>query len=863
MAQIESSLYRTLRQRSFLILLSAFLAISVCLLVFIELLNQSSVEKNLTLKHQIVENTFSNYLVRAEGEMRFIGQNLAFAVYEPDRELDMLFSHHDVLFRGGLDFFYIDWLKAKPSMDPRARLFTKTDFSSLLKKGFIHRWVPVLTKDNAILLMRKQSIISVDQEITGFLYGFISLNDNLTLANELLDSADLSSIQIVDLTKNQVLLRESRDIVDSPNSVLGSRLPLRSAVYADLELEISQKHSVLSDALLSALFFLALLICILIVCYWVLLRIIKTSVFSPINAIVSGHHPPLHFIELKPIQNLSFECKTSLEAKERRFSLLTESVGSAVIFCNEVAEVELINTEASSLFPSAGRSRTLFDFMPIASHQSIQEALKGGIGITFDLTMGVLGLIYHWRVYPFENESRYRGVLLVGQNITQESSLTWQLAQLTPLSSAIEKKVDTDAILNELNYLSALPSSVNANQLQGWLHLITQVLGEIGDEESEVSFVSLGDIICQESARVMSEMGGDANRAVIDCSVESSVKVVAADKNVRNLIRVLFMMVMSNDIAERRLSIAFDGAELELTTFNDRAIRPLFNWVINMLITPLHGQQKVLQNHTLKLNIKIKEQESSSLICLSGKVVAWLVNDYHGAEAVTESLIRLGLRVEQYASNDSFFTGSGEVPKFDAVLIGCDKDIEAQSEMTRALKLKYNREDLPIVWLNNALRVDVDPHVVSLQGCVFDYSLYQVLERPCSLEGMMTSQLSTQGRFWLMIGGSRVAKAVWYNELERANVTTQWLTDLSHYYAALSYHTDTTVVLLEPQPTELLRTIQSAFPRVRFFSLQRWPEMPDNVALFEMAWPYSGDQIKAFTQNVMQQTTATNNKDGE
>ncbi|WP_352339910.1 hypothetical protein, partial [Psychrobacter sp. 16-MNA-CIBAN-0192] len=62
---------------------------------------------------------------------------------------------------------------------------------------------------------------------------------------------------------------------------------------------------------------------------------------------------------------------------------------------------------------------------------------------------------------------------------------------------------------------------------------------------------------------------------------------------------------------------------------------------------------------------------------------------------------------------------------------------------------------------------------------------------------------------------------------------------------------DAVVVLLVPQPETLLLSIQAAFPKVRFFSVQRWPEMPDNVALFEMALPYSGDQIRLFTQDVM------------
>jgi len=84
-------------------------------------------------------------------------------------------------------------------------------------------------------------------------------------------------------------------------------------------------------------------------------------------------------------------------------------------------------------------------------------------------------------------------------------------------------------------------------------------------------------------------------------------------------------------------------------------------------------------------------------------------------------------------------------------------------------------------------------------------------------------------------------------------VTTQWLNDLTNYNVVFAYHPDAVVVLLEPQPSELLLSISEEFPKSRFFSVQRWPEMPDNVALFKMTLPYSGDQIRLFTQEVTQQ----------
>lgn len=858
MARVSISLRRRLRKRVLASIGVAFLVIALMILYFIEALNQSAAEKGLALKHRVVEQAFNGYLARAEDEMKFIGQDLSLRDYTSGHELDLLFSHHEVLLFGGLDFFYIEWKNGPHSMDPRARLFTKVNFQPLLREGLINRWTSIMTKDSTILLMYKKKLLSSEQENIGFLYGFISLNDNLTLAHELLESAQVSAVQIYDKVNDRVLLEEHKASVDLSGSILRSRLPLVSPVQSELQLDIIQKHAFSSTLLTNALPLIVAVGFVLLCFYFFLTRLVKTLLFHPLEAI--AYRPEedlLPFSELQPFKLQSNQYKAFIKAKERRFTLLAESIHSAIIFCNEVAEVELINTEAKRIFPDSDRARTLFDFMPISCHQSIQEALKGGLGVHFDLTINNLGRIYQWQAYSFQNESTYRGLLLVGQNVTQETSLTWQLEQLQPLSFVVQKKVDTDAILNELTYLSMLPSHTNTTHLQGWIALLVSVLDEISTVESDVSYLPIGDVFCQESARVMIAMGVEANRVQLDCSVKAGARVVAVDASFRGLVRVLFMMVMSNDMAERRLTVRFDDSGLEMIAMNDMAFRPLFCWMVNMLLVHLGGQQKTLQNNALQLNLIIEESESKGEFkpLAPNQVVAWVSNDYSNAEAVKEALERLGLQVEEYISTDSFFTQSSAVKKFDAVLIGCDNDVEAQSDMTQAMKLKYNRDQLPIVWLNSTLPVKAEPHVFTLTGCSFDYNLHQILVKACALEGVVPTYSNGQYESWVMVGGSRVTKAIWYTELENYGITTQWLVDLSNYYVILSYHTDAAVVLLAPQPETLLLSIQAAFPKVRFFSVQRWSEMPDNVALFEMVLPYSGDQIRLFTKGVMQKNT--------
>ncbi|TYL49183.1 hypothetical protein [Marinomonas sp. IMCC 4694] len=858
MALATVSLQRRVLHTLIILLCVAFAAIALAILYFTQAQNTLALQKNILLKHQVVQQSLNGYLARAEDEMKFIGQNLSSSHSVAGRELDVLFSQHEVLLFGGLDFFFIEWANGTQSTDPRARLFTTIDFRSVLKFGLFNRWTSVVTQDGATLLMVKTKLLSIEQKSLGFLYGFISLNDNLTLANEMLSSAQVSTVQIYDKTHKSVLLKEQKAGVDVSGALLTSSLPLVSAIQGDLQLDISQVHSVSSVFLFNAMPLILTIACLLLGFYWLLSRYIRLLIFQPLETMAFKHDSsvPL-YREWQPIQQQSHHYLSSIRTKEQRFSLLSESTHSAIMFCNEVAEIELMNTDAQHLFPDYAKARTLFDFMPISCHQAIQDALKGDVGVVFNLTINALGRIYQWQAYSFKNEKNFRSVLFVGRNITQETSLTWQLKQLQPLSSSVMKRVDTEAMLNELRYLAQWPHVIHSGRLQGWLTLLLSVFEDIANEQNDGSGVPIGAILRQESERVMAAMGEEANRVQLDCSVATGQTLVASSASISALVRVLLMMAMSNDMAERHLTMHFDGDELDIVVTNDMASRPLFAWMVRTLLESLNGQQKTLQNNALQLNLVIKPILSSALPCespcelMADQVVAWVVNDYPYSDVIEETLKRLGVSVKTYASTNRFFTQSNTLIKYDAVLIGCDHEIEAQQDMTQVLKLKQQRDHLPIVWLNQTSLAEPDSSVFTLRGCFFDYNLHQVLLKACALSPIEFTYTHEQQAAWLMVGGSRVSKAIWFTALEKYHVATQWLADLHNYDAVLSYRTEVIVVLLEPQPADRLRLIQADFPKVRFFSLQKWPEMPDNVTLFEMNMPYSSEQIQRFTQSLL------------
>jgi hypothetical protein len=851
------SLRQRLQQKAVMLLTVACVLMSMTILYFVTASHQSFIEKSLTLKHRAAKEVFNNYLDRAEDEMKLISQDLSLSDYVSGRELDFLFSHRDALFFGELDFFYIEWVNGQQAMDPRARLFTQAKFEPLLREGLINKWVSVLAEDGSILLMYKKKILSDTRKNVGFLYGFISLNENLTLSSDLLDSAQVLAVRIYDQTNDRLLLQEYKSGVDLTGPILRSSSPLVSSVHANLELDISQQEKPFFDVVVSALPFIVVADCVLLLFYFLLMHQIKKYVFVPIETIAyQNDESLLPYREFQPIQLRTSLDKAFIESKEHRFKLLTESIHCAIIFCNEVTEIEMINAEAKKLFPDSIKARTIFDFMPISCHQNIQEALKGEVGITFDLTFDNQGWLYKWHAHSFVNETGYQGVLLVGRNITKEISLIWQLEQLQPLSVAAQKKVDTDAILSELTYLSRLPHHITAAQLRGWTSLLISVLDDIGGVDTDVSYLPIGDVLAQESAYVMETMGIEANRALLDCPLEVGVKVVVVSTNFRSLIRVLFMMVMSNDMEERRLSIKYVRSEFECIAMHDMASRPLFFWMIKVLLDSLGGEQKALRNNVLQLNFMLEKGESRKEFrpLRSNQVVAWISNDYPNAISIQEALLRLGLNVEKYDSTDSFLTRSSDAVKFDIILIGCDRAFASQLNMTESLKLKYNRNQLPIVWLNSTFPDYVAPDVFTLLGCPSDYSLYQVLLKANELDGIMPIQSNGKALSWIIVGGSRVAKAIWNSELELYDIEIQWLADLSNYSLVLSYHMDASIVLLAPQSKALLETIQNEFPQVRFFSVQSGSEMPDNVAIFEIKQPYVGEQIRSFTDYVMQKS---------
>lgn len=854
MAKVSISLQKSLQKKLLILLSCAFVTFSLVFLFFVESLNQSFSEKELTLKHRVVEQIFNSYLARAEGEMSLISQDLSLNDYSFADELDLIFSNHEELIFGELDFFYIEWSEGNHAIDPRSRLFTDVALPSLLSNGLINRWVAIYTENGSKLLMNKKKIVS-DYRSLGFLYGFISLDNNLTLTNLLLDSASLNAVRIYDASQNRVLLDKARPGKSLLNSALLSSLPLTSSIDSSLQLEIGQKNILTVTVIMKILFYISIIGAALTLLYLLFTYQFKRALFTPLKKLsLHNDETALLFSELEPLQQKRDIEKAELVVKDHRFKLLTESVGCAIIFCNEVTEIQTINEEARSLFPESIKARTVFDFMPIACHQPIQEALKGEVGVSFDITMKSMNCIYNWHAFPFVNDGVHQGVLLIGRDTTKESSLVWQLEQLNPLLSLQQRKVDVDAILSELIYLSEQAHFANAQQLQSWMKVLISMFFDVGRSDVEpVALECLGDIVSACSDQASRDMGVERDRVRIECSLEDAMQVAAFDLDMKSLLRVFMMMLASNEMPSPQISVRLLGKELELVAMHDTT-RSIFDWFVGFFVGRLKGRQQILSNNFLQVALPIQDRQEYDVgSVITQGVVAWVVNDYTNESVVSEVLSKLGVTVEKYVSTDSFLTHFNKIKHFDAIIISCDKAIDAQLDATELLKNKYDRTMLPLIWINRTEPAFVPCEVITLLGSPFEYNLYHALQQAFKREPLSTVNMqSDDEHYWIVVGGSRVSKAIWHSALAHCHINIHWWDDLSSYYAVLSQYPNASIVLLEPQSDALLNIVNVEFPKSSFFAVQGGRNLPSYVHCYDIAPPYSNEKINQFVKYVAQ-----------
>ncbi|GAB3486518.1 hypothetical protein [Marinomonas epiphytica] len=851
------SLKKRLLQQYMLVLGIVFLAFALTTLYVDASQAKDKAKLELEVSHQAVEQAFNTYLTRAEYEVNFIAQDISLRSQESMGTLERLFRNHDVLFLGGLDFFYISWQNGDFSVDPRSRLYTRSGLENLSQGARIDQWSSLTTSDNANLLVFKKKLVSDQKHNLGFLYGYVSLNDNLTLAGELINSSGVDGLRILkEPSDTQALLEAFSESQSFESLDFFSMSPLKIEADAGLYLEVGQSRekdlSNYSNVLLIILSGLVLVVLL----YLVVAKYIEAKVLVPLSALRAGGRSQIPFTELKPLQQQHLVHQRVLEADKRRFQALLEMNQRAVIFCSEVAQVIIINKEAKRLFPGYQRAKTLFDFFPVQAHQEVRDVLKGIPQASFKLRIDGSDSLFEWQVRPFINESSYRGLMLVGQDITDKESLTWQLMQLSPESGYMQEKIESQSLLNEMAYLSSLTGEAVVDDLQGWIRLLLSIFDDLNEHSDETKNVLLGELISSEHSKILQELTTINQVLELDCSTETGLLEIPCGRSLEVLVRLFLMLsVTQGDGCKLRVSPLQQGLELSIHEA-DLSSRPLLDWVLNRLLDKLDGEQRKQNDRGVTICLPLTAKASPKVDLPGDFCVALIGQSNEYAPQLLELLQGLGVFVNCYQDAEQFFAQSKKTSRFDAVFAVSCQNEEVLTKLTRSIKDQYGSKSMPLIWLtcyNNAIQ---DPSVFSLQNGLSEFHVYQALVYASQQSPIIPLSFHYQGVAWILIGGSRVQKAVLQAHLTNYSIPSQSFDDLSDYEGILSYYMNATMVLLEEQDEDLLSEVQQRFPDLRLITLQE--STLSNCAFvtaFKLQYPYSFEQVKRLVDQVNESIT--------
>ena len=186
MDKVAVSLRKRHRMQIALVLMSVYILVAIVLLFVTKDQIERDNQADLAVRHFTVSQALHGFLLSAEYELSSTVQVLLNTKKQMDLDLGRLFDRHDEFLFGSLDFFYVEWAEQGSILDPRTHLFTQDSIDRLIAKSKLGRWTLQQTQDGASILINKKKIVNLDGDWKGYLYGFISLNNNVTLANRLL-----------------------------------------------------------------------------------------------------------------------------------------------------------------------------------------------------------------------------------------------------------------------------------------------------------------------------------------------------------------------------------------------------------------------------------------------------------------------------------------------------------------------------------------------------------------------------------------------------------------------------------------------------------------------------------------------------
>ncbi len=806
---------------------------------------KDAVLSQLERKHHLVESSFSLYLQKAEFELSGVSQLFSNSQLEDDREMHSLFSNHDGFLLGSIDFIYVERNDGRSILDPRSSLYLEdsADLYSVFSK--IGQWFVFSVGEGNYFLVFKKGMVSSEGIGVGYIYGFISLSNNFAMAQSLLMDVNIDGIKLSN-SQGDTIFEErgarfmTEEGVDSYGSVLNLpdslatlelRVFLKKADFFSFEEELAYQIFLLAIALLS--------------CFLIVVFLSQRAIFNVMSDAIADLSITKNtkYKELDEIEKIIYGKNASEKEQARALQILMEGAASAVIFCDEVASVLRMNQEAKKLYHDAEGARTLFDFMPIISHAPIQQALKGEAGTSFTLSFSQVNKILHWRLYPYISKSGFRGLVLIGSDITKETQLEWQLSQVKPISFSGMQQLTSEELLSELHFLSGRCDYSNGFPIGKWLSALAFGLEGIrGDDIQEDTASLLGKLLCNELSRMPMALHTHDD-LFVDCRLEAACVLYPWPLEFKSLISSILMMTHSSELVEHKaICFKVEESKLVIDVTGVSHARDIFLKLVGSLVEKIGAKLNIDHERGFSIVLPYSVAEKDDIEIPAGSQVVWIENGYEKSSLMQSILRNLDIELVCINSAEDIFLKSMKLDQIDAILVGCsyqsDEDYE---ELLETMSMMLGRSDLPIakVSFNNPF----NDQSLALDYYPFDYSVAELLISLFQLRSISPDDMLPKGRNWLLIGGTKVSKAILRNELIEQDIVSHFLDDMDSSLSLLNHYKIEVIIALEQMSPELLLKIKLEFPSITVLLTQK-SNQSNGEKCFPMRPPYDAGCIK-------------------
>lgn len=814
------------------ILLTVFLCTLIWVMDFFTQRDYASA----ALQHRVqaLRMSFSAYLDRANFEVKYLSEQVS-----DGESLDALFQLHDVLFFGGLDFFYIEKEEGQVMEDPRVRLYTQDAFVNLISGAPIEAWHHITSSDQGELLIYKKPLENNPEgKGSGFFYGFISLNNNLALASDLITSAGADYLRISDVLGKALLVEKLGSFNEEVDYIRHETIVSLPNLGEKFSVEVRYARPLLEAFSRWVLVGCLTVIVAMTVLYWLMMLYAQRIMFVPIAGLpASGRLETLHFQEFEPLMAQMNHFQVLLKVRDQHLELLLNSLQSAILFCDESARVTSLNDEAKSVFPNFERAKTVFDMTPIACHQSIQRALKGEYGGGFELALSDQNKVYEFQTHTFVNEYGFRSVMLVGKDVSEVRRLRWNLTQRFPKHALDRPQPPYSLLIEELECQSSwLMQHPQAASM--WCFAINALLNQIAEsDESEHVLMSLGQMVCEQQDALEQRLLLNAKQCQfkIELSLADAVQQFRWTQDHRALLSIALMHCYHSTISGRYVDIRWDKQGLLIKVYGAEETTPALDWLRKEYPKVVRGRFEQSPGGRIQLTATLTPEHNEEVLSMADKHVCLIKNDYVESGRVLDALAAAELNVDVFSSFSEFFgTSISYRHRYDAMLVALGDEVLALENVTK-LQASSSRETLPIVYIATDKQKLLDDSYSLLSHQLMPY---RIAKQMASLEGLVPISLgdwSTDETNFIIVGGSDISQVIWQSELSANDFIARREKDVANLVSVLR-HTNPVIILVLDKDTahKALKLHLVKLVNTKWFVLEDFPERPDTMPFVDI-----------------------------